>query len=134
MHDVEGEQHGDDGTSSLDEVLTIGQVAKRAKWSVSRMRRYLLSRHNACGGRLLVNVGRGLLRPRWTITLRALRAVASGWFLDPAADARLLEHLAEQLEEERGEREALSRRVSAQHERLMVLAGVQTGPALRRAR
>jgi hypothetical protein len=67
----------------LGEVLTIPQVAKQAKWTTARMRRYLYAKNAELDGSLLHNVGRGKERPRWTVTLAAVRAIAPQWFHDP---------------------------------------------------
>lgn len=68
----------------LDKVLTIPEVAAIAGWHRRRMLRHLLRLNQELGGMLLHNVGTRK-KPRWTITLRALRAVAPAWFLDAEA-------------------------------------------------
>lgn len=67
----------------LDHVLSIAQVARLAGWSYDRMLAHLLHLNRETGGMLLVNVGRGKERPRWTITLSALQTVSPQWFQDP---------------------------------------------------
>lgn len=66
--------------SELLRVRTIPEVARLVGWSEDRMRRYLLSMHVKSGGRLLHNTSRGSARPRWSLTLHALRTVAPQWF------------------------------------------------------
>jgi hypothetical protein len=110
--------------ATLDTVFSIVQVAKMAGWSVSRMRRHLVAKHLELGGALLYNVGRGTRRPRWTITLRALHAIAPQWFIDPESMQRQVEWLTRELDATRANMEALSKRVTLQHERLVSLARV----------
>lgn len=112
----------DDDELKLDPILRIQQVAKLAGWSVSRMRRFLIAKNVELGGQLLVNVGRGSSRPRWTVTLRALRALAPQWFVDPESTQRQIDWLAEQSDDVRENLDALSRRVTAQHERMLFFA------------
>lgn len=121
---------GEHEPATLHTVFTVIQVAKMAGWSVSRMRRHLLAKHAELGGGLLVNVGRGARRPRWTITLAALHAIAPQWFLDPESMQRQIDWIAEQLDDTRANVEALSRRVTLQHERLVAIArAVPTAPS-----
>lgn len=78
-------------TPTLGPVLTIPQVAKLAGWSYDRMLAHLLSLNRETGGILLVNVGRGKDRPRWTVTLKALQSVSPQWFQDPEELRAILE-------------------------------------------
>lgn len=108
-------------------VLTIPQVAKLAKVSVSRMRRYLIAKHNELkaedGIGLLVDVSRGAIRPRYTVTMRALKASSvGGWFRDPDALDRKVEWVADEVDAMRETIATLSKRVSLQHQRLVALA------------
>lgn len=107
--------------ATLNTVFTIAQVAKMAGWSTRRMRRHLLAKHHEMGGKLLHNVSRGKERPRWTITLRALQAIAPAWFLDPEALQRQIEWLTDELTETQDAVATLGRRVAREHERMMSL-------------
>ena len=106
----------------LSTVYTIRQVAKMAGWSYSRRRRHLLAKHEELDGGLLVNVGRGAERPRWTITLAALRALSPQWFLDPEETQRRIDFLDEENRELRARVEFLDRRLDAQTQRIVSLA------------
>lgn len=86
----------------LSTVFTIPQVAKMAGWTAQRMRRHLETMNEHLEGRLLRNVSRGNKRPRWTITLSALQAVAPQWFHDPENVDRRLGELEEENEQLRG--------------------------------
>lgn len=77
--------------ATLGPVLTIPQVAKLAGWSYDRMLAHLLALNRDTGGMLLVNVGRGANRPRWTVTLKALQSVSPQWFQDPEELRAILE-------------------------------------------
>jgi hypothetical protein len=77
--------------ADLGPVLTIPQVAKLAGWSYDRMLAHLLAMNRECNGMLLVNVGRGASRPRWTVTLSALQSVSPQWFQDPEELRAILE-------------------------------------------
>jgi len=81
----------------LGAVLTIPQVAKLAGWSYDRMLAHLLALNRETGGLLLVNVGRGKERPRWTITLQALQSVSPQWFQDPEEVRAILDDHAQRL-------------------------------------
>lgn len=76
----------------LDKVLTIPEVAAIAGWDRRRMLRHLLKVDAEIGGMLLRNVG-SKAKPRWTVTLRALRGVAPQWFTDPESLMARLEAL-----------------------------------------
>jgi hypothetical protein len=114
--------------NNLDEVLTIKQVAKRAGWSISKMRRFLVAKNNETGGALLFNAGLGSKRPRWTITLRALKVIAPQWFFDPEAMQRRVEYLTERIEETRENVAAQGRRLTALHQVVMVVAREHAAP------
>lgn len=86
------------------------------------MRRYLLAKHADLNGNLLHNAGRGATRPRWTITMPALHAIAPQWFIDPESMQRQIDWISEQLDDTRANVVALSQRVTAQHEHLITIA------------
>lgn len=76
----------------LDKVLTIPEVAAIAGWQRRRMLRHLLRLNSEVGGMLLHNIGTKA-RPRWTVTLAAMKAVAPAWFSDDESVATRLEAL-----------------------------------------
>lgn len=76
----------------LDKILTIPEVAAIAGWDRRRMLRHLLKVDQLSGGMLLRNVG-SKAKPRWTVTLRALRGVAPQWFTDTEGIQARLEAL-----------------------------------------
>jgi len=110
--------------AQLGTVFTIPQVAKMAGWTTTRMRRHLLAKHRELDGGLLRNVSRGTRRPRWTITLSALQAIAPQWFLDPESLQRQIDFLASELEDAREKLAILSKRVELQHKNIVALARV----------
>lgn len=67
---------------SLIHVLTPPQVAKFLGWSRRRTFRYLKQANNRMGGKLLHNTNEGGERPRWTVSVAALRLLAPQWFHD----------------------------------------------------
>lgn len=74
-----------------ERILTISEVAALAGWNRRRMFRHLTTVNRDLGGMLLRNVGTGS-RPRWTVSLSALRRVAPEWFVDrDAVNVRLEE-------------------------------------------
>jgi hypothetical protein len=81
----------------LDRILGIGEVAALAGWSRRRMLRHLLRLDLANEGRLLVNVGGGEKRPRWTVTLGALQRIAPQWFIDEESNEARIAELEERL-------------------------------------
>ena len=60
------------------------------------MWRHLVAADRQLGGMLLVNVARRTERPRWTVTLAALKTLHPQWFVDPET----MQDRIEQLEEE----------------------------------
>lgn len=102
--------------------MTIPTLARKIGWSAPRLRRLLVARHLESDGNLLVNVGRGRVRPRWTVTLAAIKALAPQWFFDPDATQRQIEWLSGEVDGQRETIEVLSRRVALQHQRLVALA------------
>lgn len=60
-------------------VLTIAEVAQMIGWPVRRTHRYLTSLDRQLGRSLLRDVGRAG-KPRWTLTIGALRAACPEWF------------------------------------------------------
>lgn len=86
----------------LGEVLTVAQLAKRIKWSYDRTLTHLRWVNEQTGGMLLHNVSRGPQRPRWTLTLGALKSTHEPWF----------KTVTKQVQEEReAERRSLEERV-----------------------
>lgn len=77
----------------LTKVLTIAEVAAIAGWEPQRMRRHLLRVNAEVGGMLLHNVGTAE-RPRWTMTLGALKQAAPQWFTDPVVLEQLRDDVA----------------------------------------
>lgn len=100
-----------------------------AGWTRARMRRHLIARNRELGGTLLVNVGRGTERPRWTVTISALQAVSPQWFHDPETIQRELDELREQNEELMWRVTRLERIVEAQTARLAQLPKPAAPPA-----
>lgn len=107
-----------DESPLFDEVLSIPQAARLFRMTRSRMSRFLMSRHRALNGGLLVDMGRGALRPRWTVTLRALKAVAPQWFLDPESLQRQIDWLKSEVDEVRGQVIHFDRRLREHDQRL----------------
>lgn len=70
---------------TLAKVLTIPEVAELAGWTRERMWRHLKAVNTDLGGMLLRNTSRGDRRPRWTISISALKAIAPQWFQDAEA-------------------------------------------------
>lgn len=66
----------------LVHVLTPPQVAKLIGWSRRRTFRYLLLANARMGGRLLHDASMGSKRPRWTVSVAALKGIAGQWFND----------------------------------------------------
>ena len=96
----------------LTTVFTIAQVAKMAGWTRIRMWRHLTTLNGKLGGKLLCDVSRGAVRPRWTVTLVALQAARQQWFHDP----KTLQHQVDELREENAElRSRLERVETIQH-------------------
>jgi hypothetical protein len=106
----------------LGAVLTISQAAKLAGWSVARMRRFLVARHRESGGRVLVNVGLGSIRARWTVSLSALRALCNNWFVDDDVLREQIDYLAHRLEDTRENVATQGRRITAVHQIVMAVA------------
>jgi hypothetical protein len=82
-------------TGGLTEILTIPEVAKRAGWSRWRMAKHLKRLNAELGGLLLVNIAHGEDRPRWTISLGALKLAHPQWFQDPESLQRQIDDLSE---------------------------------------
>ena len=68
---------------SLTHVMTPPQVARMAGWSRRRMHRHLTHHNRRLGGRLLFDASMGESRPRWTVSVAALKNLAPQWFNDP---------------------------------------------------
>jgi hypothetical protein len=73
----------DEGHLKVRIVLTIPQVARQFGWNRHRMARHLHRANDRLGGRLLYNMGQGTTRPRWTVSVPALKSLSPQWFLDP---------------------------------------------------
>lgn len=80
----------------LGKVLTIPEVAAIAGWDRRRMLRHLQRLNQEVGGMLLHDIGRKG-RPRWTVTLKALQAVAPSWFSDPETIQSRIESLEDEV-------------------------------------
>lgn len=106
----------------LSTVFTIPQVAKMAGWTPSRMFRHLTTLNEQLGGMLLRNVSRGTERPRWTITLSALQAIAPQWFHDPESLQRQVEWLKAEQDQIRSRVVHLERVTKMQTEKIVALA------------
>lgn len=83
-------------TDDLGEILTIPQAARRARWKRQRMHAHLTKLNRELGGMLLVNVSHGEKRPRWTVSVKALKLVHPQWFQDPESLQRQLDELREE--------------------------------------
>lgn len=107
--------------AQLGTVFTIPQVAKMAGWTTTRMRRHLTSKNNELDGALLRDVSRGRVRPRWTITLAALQAIAPQWFIDPESTQRQVEGLQSEIQDLRLLLFHLTKRLDQQVEHIVEL-------------
>ena len=110
--------HGGLMGTELHEVLTIPQVAKRAKWSRWRMWRHLVAADRELNGMLLRNVGRNPARPKYTVTLAAVKALHPQWFFDPEDIQQRVTALEEENRELRGQVVTL-KRVQDVHQRAL---------------
>lgn len=86
-------------TSDLGKILTIPQAARLAGWSRWRMAEHLLRLNAELGGLLLANVSHGKKRPRWTVSVSALKLVHPQWFQDPESLQRQIEAVSEEVSE-----------------------------------
>ena len=65
----------------MQALVSIGDVAKAAKWSYERMRRFLLRRNQELNGMLLVNIGaENCKKPTYALTLQSLERIHPTWF------------------------------------------------------
>lgn len=113
----------------LGEVLTTAQAAKRAKWKPRRMRRFLTAKNEEFDGALLVNIGRGKQRPRWTVAVAALKMIAPQWFHDPETMQQDIECLKGEIEEARVLIAHLTRRLDQQTARIVDIANARGSSA-----
>lgn len=88
------------------------------------MRRHLLAKNRELEGALLVNVSRGAKRPRWTVTLSALQAIAPQWFNDPESFQRQVDELREENDDLRWRVTRLEKLVEMQTERIAALVSM----------
>lgn len=82
--------------ASLQQILTIPQAARMFKITRSRMHRILTTANEQLDGMLLKNIGTKT-RPRWTVTLGALKQIAPEWFRDPESLQREQERQEEEI-------------------------------------
>lgn len=109
-------------TTKPNVVLTIPELARRVGWTRRRMLRHLIERHHATGGTLLYNVGReGGQRPRWVVSMEALKSLAPQWFNDPEQVQLCLDFLRERADGHEEEIEALKARLKALEKRIEML-------------
>lgn len=87
---------GGGGALTLGKVLTIPEVASVAGWERKRMWRHLKKMDAELNGRLLKNVGTSE-KPKFTVTLAALRQVAPQWFSEAASLTERVEELESQV-------------------------------------
>jgi hypothetical protein len=114
-----------DHSIALSELLTISQLAARAKWTRLRMWRHLVTANRQLNGMLLVNIARPESeRPRWVVALSALKALHPQWFFDPESMQQRIEDLEEENEELRAKVEVLER---IQNLHTKALAASRTG-------
>jgi hypothetical protein len=114
----------------MNALVSIHDVAKAAKWSYERMRRFLLRRNAELNGMLLVNIGaENCKKPTYALTLQSLERIHPTWF----ERAQTLGATVEELKETAEERDTslaeahrcigeLTRRVDALERRLKVKA------------
>jgi len=68
---------------SLGKIYTIPELAEKIGWTRERLWRYLTAANEANHMMILHNAGRGKIRPRWTVSAAAVKAIAPHWFVDP---------------------------------------------------
>lgn len=95
------------GYISLTHVLSIPQVARLAGWRRERMFKHLMRHNRRMGGGLLFNAGNGSKRPRWTVSVGALKNLHREWFSDPEQTAMAFEYLHERVSKGDDRTEAL---------------------------
>lgn len=111
----------DFATNELGEILSIAEAARRAKWARRRMWRHLIALNRELGGLLLVNVARGKIRPRWTVSVAALKLVHPQWFQDPDGLQHQLDALRDESRETRIRVARLERTTTAHEQQLAAL-------------
>lgn len=94
-------------------IYTIPFVAKMFDWNRWRMERYLKRANERMGGMLLKNVGEGTSRPRWTVSISALKSLNPQWFLDPEEVQCRFAFLEEHAKETEENMESLQAQVNA---------------------
>lgn len=100
-------------TNELGEIITIPEAARRAGWSRWRMRTHLVRLNEELGGLLLVDVSHGKERPRWTVSVAALKLVHPQWFQNPESLQQQLDELRDEHTETRLRVVRLEKRVVA---------------------
>ncbi len=107
---------------ALDEVYTIPRLAKLIGWNRRRLFRHLLALDREQNGTILANVSHGSQRARWTVTLRAVKALHPQWFYDPETIERQLEFVKEQTDSLRARVVRLENTSGMHTQRLVELA------------
>lgn len=97
----------------LERVFTIKEVAALAGWKRQRMLRHLLKINAEIGGMLLHNVG-SAKKPRWTVTMKALKRVAPQWLIDDESVEARIAALEEAIAELKGQGERHEKRLDTQ--------------------
>jgi hypothetical protein len=113
-----------------EHVLTPPQVARMVGWSRRRMYRLLIKANERMGGRLLIDASFGDKRPRWTVSVAALKKLAANWFEDNdrlQLELELLQSKTEATEEKVDDLEARLRLTEQRLEMVIDRLAAKTG-------
>lgn len=110
-------------------MLTIPQIARRFGWTRRRMFRYLIRANAKMGGTLLFNMSHGG-KPRWGVTVSALKNLLPQFHNDPEQRQLEMEFLRAEaekreitVEEMRAEMTTLKRKVEMIIEKIVAEGG-----------
>jgi hypothetical protein len=105
-------------------VMTIPEAAKLVGWRRHRMARLLHRANERLGGTLLFDSteGRGQ-RPRWTVSLAGMKAMAPQWFRDPEEIQLELDFAREHREQTDESLEELQARLRLLEAKIEMLVG-----------
>ena len=113
--------------------LTIPQIARKFGWTRRRMFRYLIWANANMGGTLLFNASLGGRKPRWMVTVAALKNLLPQFHNDPEQRQLEMEFLRAEAEkreitvdEMRAEMTTLKRKVEMIIEKIVAEGGAVT--------